>query len=163
MSGQHQVNRGLFAQFGGLLGWLALSFGVAWFGSQFAPGPWYGELNKPPWTPPGWVFGVVWSILYTLMAVAAWLVWRQGGFAANPKALGAYGGQMVFNALWSWLFFGLRQPGWALIDLLLLIAALTVTILLFRRRSSVAAMLLIPYYLWGLYALSLNAWIWWFN
>lgn len=161
--GQQNVSFGFSGQFLGLLGWLLLSFSVAWFGAQFEPGPWYAELDKAPWTPPGWVFGVAWSILYTLMAIAAWLVWRRGGFAPNAMALGAYGAQMVFNALWSWIFFGLRAPAWGLLDLVLLLVALTATLYLFRRRSFPAFLLLVPYYGWGVYAFSLNAWIWWHN
>lgn len=147
----------------GLVGWHLLSFGVAWFGRQFEPGVWYGELDKAPWTPPGWAFGVVWTILYILMAIAAWLVWRRGGFPANRLPLALYGVQLVFNALWSWIFFGLHLPGWALLDLALLLAALIATLVLFFRRSVVAGFCLVPYVLWGLYAFSLNAWIWWFN
>jgi translocator protein len=147
----------------GFLGWLSLSFGVAWFGSQFEPGPWYGDLDKAPWNPPGWAFGVAWTILYTLMAVAAWLIWRRGGFRINKLPLAAYLVQMTFNALWSWFFFGLRAPGWALLDLVLLLIALTGTLILFWRRSRLAGGLLVPYLLWGIYAFSLNGWIWWYN
>lgn len=146
-----------------MLAWLLLSYAVAWFGSQFEPGEWYRELDQAPWTPPGWAFGVAWSILYTMMATAAWMVWRRGGFRANLPALGVYGLQMVFNGLWSWLFFGLHQPGWALADLVLLLLALSATVPLFWRRSRLAGWLLIPYYLWILYALSLNGWIWAYN
>ncbi len=160
---QHPVTFPVPHQILGLIGWLALSFAVAWFGSQFSPGPWYADLNKPPWTPPGWAFGVVWPILYTLMAIAAWLVWRRGGFAQNRLPLAAYGLQILFNALWSWLFFGSARTSWALLDLILLLLALTATIALFRRRSPLAALLLLPYYLWTLLALSLNTWIWRYN
>ncbi len=163
MTKQRRIDYGVGGQVLGLAGWLSLSFLVAGFGGQFDPGAWYQELNKAPWTPPGWVFGVAWSILYTLMALAAWLVWRRGGFILNALPLGAYGLQMLFNALWSWLFFGLKQPGWALMDLLLLLVALTFTVVFFRGRSKVAGALLIPYCIWALYALSLNAWIWWYN
>ena len=151
------------SQIFGLGCWLSLSYAVAWFGSRFRPGEWYLELDKAPWTPPDWLFGVAWSILYTLMAVAAWLVWRQGGFRHNKGALGAYLLQLFFNALWSWLFFGLRQPGAALLDLLLLLAALIWTMVLFSRRSRTAVGLLIPYLIWVLYAATLNGWIWRMN
>lgn len=160
---RRKITFGLPQQIAGLAGWLGLSFAVAWFGSQFEPGSWYSTLDKPPWTPPGWVFGVAWSILYTVMAVAAWLVWRRGGLGANRLPLGAYGIQMLFNALWSWLFFGLHQPGWALLDLVLLLLALTATVVFFWWRSTTAAILLSPYYLWILLAVSLNAWIWGYN
>lgn len=159
----HNKRHSFGAQLLGLIGWLLLSLGVGWFSSQFEPGSWYEDLNKAPWTPPGWVFGIAWSILYTLMAIAAWLIWRRGGFRSNGKPLGAYGLQMLFNALWTWLFFGMREAGWALLDLALLMVALTATLLLFRRKSLPAGLLLVPYYLWILYALSLNIWIWWYN
>src|SRR5690625_1045567 len=144
----------------GLVGWLILSGIVAWFGSQFSPGPWYESLEKPAWTPPGWVFGVVWPILYTLMAVAVWLVWRRGGFVRNRLPLSVYGVQLLFNAFWLWLFFVFKDHAWALIDLILLLVAVASTLVLFWRRSLVSGILLTPYLIWLLYALSLNGWIW---
>jgi tryptophan-rich sensory protein len=84
----------------------------------FGPGAWFAKLNKPAWNPPGWVFAPVWSALYTMMAVAAWLVWRRGGFPARSAPLGFFLSQLLLNALWSPAFFGLRNPGLAFADIL---------------------------------------------
>ena len=89
---------------------------------------WYAGLAKPSWTPPGWVFGPVWSVLYLSMAVAAWLVWRRGN-AVVPMTL--FGIQLVFNAAWSWLFFGLHSPGAAFVDIVLLWMAIIATTVAF--------------------------------
>ncbi len=147
----------------GLFGWLALCTAVAAFGSQFTAGEWYDTLAKPSWTPPSWTFGVVWSFLYGIMAIAAWLVWKEYGFAGARSALTLFLVQLALNGAWSWLFFGLENPGAALVDILLLCAALVVTIELFRRRVRVAAILLLPYLLWVLFATALNFQIWRMN
>lgn len=89
-----------------LVAWIVLCFSAAAFGSQFMPGEWYAALKKPTWNPPNWIFGPVWSALYTMMAVAAWLVWRRGGFRVNRLPLSLFLIQLFLNALWSWLFFG---------------------------------------------------------
>ena len=94
----------------GLAACLVLCFGAAAFGAQFMPGEWYAGLKKPAWNPPGWVFGPVWTALYAMMAVAVWLVWRRGGVAANALPLSLFLAQLVCNALWSWMFFGLKNP-----------------------------------------------------
>ena len=85
----------------GLIGWLALCFAVATMGAIFLPGAWYAALKKPSWNPPGWVFGPVWTALYTMMAVAAWLVWRQGGWERQCRPLFLFLTQLLLNALWS--------------------------------------------------------------
>jgi translocator protein len=121
---------------------------------------WYAELSKPLWTPPGWLFGPVWSVLYLGMAVAAWLVWRQGN-AIVPLIL--FGVQLVFNAAWSWLFFGLHNPGAAFVDIVLLLAAITATTAVFWRRSLVAGLLFVPYLAWVSFAAVLNFAIWRLN
>lgn len=121
---------------------------------------WYAGLAKPSWTPPGWLFGPVWSGLYLSMAVAAWLVWRKGN-AAVPMTL--FGVQLVFNAAWSWLFFGLHSPGMAFIDIVLRWAAIAATTLAFRRRSLVAGLLFLPYLAWVSFAAVLNFAIWRLN
>ena len=107
---------------------------------------WYAGLVKPSWTPPGWLFGPVWSVLYLCMAVAAWLVWRKGN-ALVPLAFFAV--QLAFNVAWSWLFFGLHSPGAALIDIVLLWVAITATTIAFWRRSLVAGLLFLPYLAWA--------------
>ena len=121
---------------------------------------WYAGLAKPLWTPPDWVFGPVWSVLYLSMAVAAWLVWRQGDVAV-PMML--FGIQLVFNAAWSWLFFGLHSPGAAFIDIVLLWMAIVVTTATFWRRSMLAGVLFVPYLAWVSFAALLNFAIWRMN
>jgi benzodiazapine receptor len=119
---------------------------------------WYRRLDKPPWTPPGQVFGPVWSLLYGAQAVAAWLVWRSDGERA--PALELYGAQLALNLGWTLLFFGLRRPGWAVLEIAVLWVAIAATIAAFRRRSRAAAWLLLPYLAWVSFALALNVAIW---
>jgi translocator protein len=121
---------------------------------------WYAELSKPSWTPPGWLFGPVWSVLYLSMAVAAWLVWRKGN-ALVP--LISFGVQLVFNAAWSWLFFGMHNPGAAFFDIVLLWIAIATTTIAFWRRSLVAGLLFVPYLAWVSFAAVLNFAIWRLN
>ncbi|HVL47197.1 MAG TPA: TspO/MBR family protein [Candidatus Thermoplasmatota archaeon] len=141
---------------------LAASFGlvvlVAGLGSGVTgtgPGTWYASLEKPAWTPPGAFIGIVWTFLYALMAVAAWLVWR----TRDPRralALGLYGAQLALNAAWSWLFFGLERPWLAFADIALLAALVLATLVAFARVSRVAAALLAPYLAWVFVAGTLN-------
>ena len=140
-----------------------LCFGAATFGAIFAPGEWYAQLRKPSWNPPSWLFGPVWTALYTMMAISAWLVWRRGGFAANARSLGLFAVQLVFNALWSWLFFGLKNPALALIDIVLLWVAIAATLAAFYRVHRVAGWLLVPYLAWVSFATVLNATLWLLN
>jgi tryptophan-rich sensory protein len=121
---------------------------------------WYKDLAKPSWTPPGWVFGPVWTLLYMAMAIAAWRVW-QGQGLRWPLAL--VGAQLLFNAAWSWLFFGLRMPGIAFFEILMLWFAILYTIANFYRVSKTAAYLLIPYIIWVSFAGCLNFMIWRMN
>jgi benzodiazapine receptor len=127
--------------------------------------PWYAGLTKPSWTPPNWLFGPVWSALYTLMGIAAWLVWRRGRDGAPNIAipLGWFLLQLALNALWSWLFFGWHLTGPAFAEILLLWLAILATIFSFRRISSLAAVLLVPYLIWVTYASALNGAIAWLN
>lgn len=128
-----------------------------------SPG-WYAELVKPALTPPGFVFGPVWVTLYALMGVAAFLVWRKGWRHPSVRtALFLFGAQLVVNALWSPLFFGLHAIGWALFDILILWLLIIGTIMSFYRVSLQAALLLIPYALWVGFATYLNASIWLIN
>jgi translocator protein len=121
---------------------------------------WYVGLAKPSWTPPDWLFGPVWSALYLSMAVAAWLVWLKGD-AVTPMILFAV--QLVFNAAWSWLFFGMHNPGASFIDIVLLWAAIVATTIAFWRRSLVAGLLFVPYLAWVSFAAVLNFAIWRLN
>jgi len=147
----------------GLLVWLIASFSAAALGAFFMPGAWYDSLNKPAWNPPGWVFGPVWSTLYTLMAVAAWLVWKRGGFRDQRKPLTWFIAQLALNSAWSPLFFGLHEPSIAFGEILLLWAAIAGTIRAFYPVSRPAACLLIPYLAWVSFATALNFTLWRLN
>lgn len=145
---------------------LILAWAVAALGglASVDAGPFYAQLARPAWSPPGWLFGPVWSLLYTLMAVAAWLVWRAAPAApAGPQvgsALALYGAQLAVNALWSWLFFAWQLGAWALADVLLLAALIVATMHAFRRVRPLAAWLLLPYLAWVSFAglLTLDLW-----
>jgi tryptophan-rich sensory protein len=146
-----------------LVGWLLISFSAAAMGALFMPGEWYAALNKPSWNPPSWLFGPVWTVLYTMMAVAAWLVWKRGGFAQQRLPLTAFLVQMVLNAAWSPLFFGAQQPALALVNILLLFAAIVWTMVEFFPVHRIATALLAPYLAWVSFATVLNATLWWMN
>ena len=124
---------------------------------------WYQGISKPPWTPPDWIFGPVWSLLYGMMAIAAWLIWRKAGWSVGKKPLLWFALQLALNSLWSILFFGLHSPGWALADIFLLWLAILMTMRAFWPVSTWAAMLLLPYFLWVSFASVLNATIWQMN
>lgn len=122
----------------------------------------YGRLAQPAWAPPPYLFGPVWTVLYVLMAVAAWLVWQRDPRWANPAII-AYGTQLALNLIWSPLFFGLGWRGTALVDIVLLVAAVVVTITLFWKRHRAAAAMLLPYLVWTLFATALNYAVWSLN
>ncbi len=134
--------------------------GATW--TSLSVGDWYAALRKPMWSPPNWVFGPVWTILYIAMAVAAWLVWRMPGTGRWPALL-LFGVQLVLNAAWSALFFGLRNPGLAFADIVLLLFAILVTVVRFGRLSAWAAVLMLPYLAWVSFATALNGAIWRLN
>jgi benzodiazapine receptor len=143
--------------------WLVLCFSAGAVGAQFTPGTWYAGLAKPAWTPPGWVFAPVWTILYLLMAVAAWLVTLNGEWRQRRLPLALFILQLAVNAAWSWLFFGLQRPGWALLNILMLWGLVSVTVVLFLNTRRVAGILLLPYWGWLTLAAALNAAIWRLN
>lgn len=147
----------------GLAACLVASFSAASMGALFMPGAWYDGLNKPQWNPPGWVFGPVWSTLYTMMAVAAWLVWQRGGFVAQYRALAWFTVQLALNAAWTPLFFGLHLPAIAFGEMLLLWVAIAATLRAFWRVSRLAAWLLVPYLVWVSFAAALNFTLWRLN
>ncbi len=127
------------------------------------PGDWYDSLNKPWFNPPNWVFGPVWFVLYCFMGVAAWLVWRKGSVENLTWPLGLFVGQLVLNALWTPLFFGMQRPGLALVNILILWVAIAATGMSFYPLSRLGALLLLPYWLWVSFATILNASLWWLN
>jgi len=146
-----------------LAGWVLLAFVPALSGAVAPPGDWYRSLNKPSWNPPGWVFGPVWTCLYASMGVAAWLVWRRGGWAARRRELGWFLVQWVLNGLWTPIFFGLHRPGWALMEMAMLWGAVLMTGLLFWRVHRVAGGLFAPYLAWVSFAAVLNGTLWRLN
>lgn len=125
---------------------------------------WYRELRKPSWAPPGWVFGPVWTLLYMMMGVAMALVLRIGWRDPRVRrATGLFAGQLGLNALWTPIFFGLRAPGLALLELIGLWTMVAATLLRFYRLRPLAGLLLVPYLIWTTFAGALNAAIWWMN
>ena len=137
---------------------------AAYIGSTSNTDLWYRNLEKPPLNPPDWIFGVVWPILYILIIIAAWLVWRTETYEKTKRlALGFFGAQLVLNALWSWLFFTLHEPGVALIDIILLNIAIMGMIGWYGRINRTAAWMMVPYILWVGFATYLNWGIWAMN
>lgn len=124
------------------------------------PGPWYAALNKPSWNPPPWLFGPAWTLLYTLMAIAAWMVWKRVGFG---KPLKLYFVQLALNAAWTPIFFGAHQLGWALVEIVALWVAILLTLLSFHRVNTAAGWLFVPYLAWVTFATSLNFTLWKLN
>ena len=147
----------------GLIGWLLVCFAAAAMGGFFMPGEWYAALKKPSWNPPAWVFGPVWTALYTMMAVSAWLVWKRGGFAAQRRPLTLFLVQLALNAAWTPLFFGLHLPGIAFAEIVLLWLAIATTLVAFRSVSRAATLLLVPYQAWVSFAAVLNYALWRLN
>lgn len=149
----------------GLAGWLLASFAAAAVGglaSVNAAG-FYGQLAQPPWAPPAWLFGPVWSVLFTLMGVSAWLVWRDHGFRGAGAALTLYIAQLLANALWSWLFFAWRQGAFAFAEIVVLWLLIAGTMFCFWRLHRLAALLLLPYLAWVSFAAALNLALWRLN
>ena len=149
-----------------LVAFLAISFGVAALGSIATAGNvdgWYADAEKVFWNPPNWLFGPAWTLLYTLMSVAAWLVWRRRASSETKPALRFYVIQLVLNAIWTPVFFGLypvigASALWiALAIILALDVAVLLTMIRFWKVSKTAAWMLVPYWAWVLFATTLNA------
>ena len=151
----------------GLAGWLAASFVAAGLGgiaTAAGVSDWYPTIAKPSWTPPSWLFGPVWTLLYAAMAVAAWTVWKKaGGFAPARVPLTLHLVQLALNGAWSWLFFGMRRPDLAAVEILVLWFAIVAVTMAFAQRSRLAGALLVPYLLWVSFASALNIAIWRLN
>lgn len=149
-----------------LAGFLLLSFAAGALGGRATypaiPG-WYQSLEKPSWTPPEWLFGPAWTTLYILMGVAAWLVWRYGGWRSQKRPLTLFVVQVVLNALWSILFFGMRNPGLGMAEIVILWLAILATSIAFWRVSRMAGGLMVPYLGWVTFAAALNFAIWRLN
>jgi len=141
---------------------LAAGAAGAWFTNSSVK-TWYPSLRKPAGTPPSWVFAPVWSVLYLLMATAAWLVWQEGQARDVRWPLGLFFGQLLLNAAWSLLFFGWQRPGLALVEVLILLVSIMATTISFAAYSHYAFWLMTPYLGWVGYATYLNFGIWRLN
>ena len=143
-----------------LTGFIVATFCAPLLGVFAMPDLWYEALNKPAWNPPPWIFGPVWSLLYLMMAIAAWLVWRRVGW---QKALMFYFIQLALNAAWTPIFFGAHELGWALAEIILLWLAILLTMRGFFRVSKSAGWMLAPYLAWVTFAAFLNFTLWRMN
>jgi tryptophan-rich sensory protein len=146
----------------GLVGWVALCLAAGAVGAvaSVRAADFYLQLQRPGWAPPPWLFGPVWTVLYVLMGVAAWLVWRERGWTRARSALSLFVVQLACNAAWTWLFFAWRRGELALADIVLLAALIVATMAAFARVRTLAAALLVPYLLWVLFATALTASVW---
>jgi benzodiazapine receptor len=158
--------RGVRRQILGFLAWLLAVVVAAGIGalSSSDAGSFYAQLARPSWAPPGWLFGPVWSVLYFLMALSAWLVWRLHGFNQAREALAVFGMQLALNALWTPMFFLWKQGGLAFVNIVLLELFIIATIAMFwRLNTRLAAALLLPYLAWVTFAAFLNLSVWQLN
>jgi len=141
---------------------LCLAVGsIGGFATQHSIDTWYATLNKPSWNPPNWVFAPVWTLLYIMMGTAAWLVWKTRDRIGPAMVL--FFAQLAFNLLWSLVFFGLRSPGLALVEVVFLVGSVALTMLSFFGRQATAGWLFVPYLAWVSFAAILNLAIWYLN
>lgn len=160
----HTRSRPAVHEVGALAGFAVATLGAAWLASTATAGvsdsSWFRALEKPGFYPPNEAFGIVWTALYVMIAIAGWLAWRSGGGLTStvPWVI-----QLVLNMSWSILFFGLQQPGLAMAEILVLLGAATWTALVFARFSQWAAALFVPYIAWIAFAAVLNGSIVWLN
>lgn len=147
------------------MGWLLATFAAGSVGAiaSAKASVFYARLIQPAWAPPAWLFGPAWSLLYTLMAVAAWLVWRKYGFRGASAALSLFVAQLVANALWTWLFFGLNRGALSLAEIAVLWLLILATLVAFWPLQRLAALLLVPYLAWVSFALALTFSLWRLN
>jgi translocator protein len=144
----------------GLVACFAACFAAATTGAVFKPGLWYDGLAKPPWNPPNWLFPIAWAALYIMIGIAGWIIWRRDGFGLP---LAVWGLQLVLNAGWSIVFFGVRRLGLAMVEAMMLWASILACVLLFMPISEVAGWLMVPYLLWVSFAVVLNGAVWRLN
>ena len=149
----------------GLIGWFFVSFAASAVGAvaSIQAKSFYSQLAQPAWAPPPWLFGPVWTALYAMMAIAAWLVWRSGGFRVNRIALSLFLVQLALNALWSWFFFAWHRGALAFADIVLLWVLIVATLASFWRVRPLAGAFLIPYLMWVSFASVLNYSVWQLN
>jgi tryptophan-rich sensory protein len=151
----------------GFVIFLAMCLGAGFVGSLLTlpsiRSGWYGALKKPFFNPPAWVFGTVWTALFIMMALAAWLVWKKEDLQPVRIPLLFFFAQLLCNVLWSALFFGSMRPGWALVEIAVLWFLILVTAGMFFRVRPAAGFLMLPYLGWVSFAVLLNGFIWWMN
>jgi tryptophan-rich sensory protein len=154
---QHQVI--------GLVVWFIISFSASAVGAiaSFQAKSFYGSLIQPAWAPPAWLFGPVWTLLYAMMAIAAWLVWRRGGFKSNQLAISLFFMQLILNGLWSWMFFAWNLGALSLVNITMLWMMIVMNVMAFWRVDKIAGALLVPYLLWVSFAAVLNHSMWQLN
>ena len=146
-----------------LAGWLVFCMAASGTAFFVSTGGWYASLRKPAWNPPPWIFGPVWTLLYVMMAVSAWLVWREGGWKRHAVPLGLFLCQWLLNVLWTPLFFGMHRAGLACIEIVALWCAIAAILGLFWRVKKAAGLLLVPYLAWVTFAAALNFALWHMN
>ena len=139
-----------------LLAFVAVNILTASSGAIFSPGRWYRDLDKPPWTPPNWLFGPAWTLLFAMIAYSGYVFYMSAEPSERLWPLAIYGVQLVFNGLWSALFFGARRVDLAFFDALAMIGAISANIAAFATVSTEAAALLVPYLVWVTFAAALN-------
>ena len=156
------AQRSTLSQTVSLIGWLAIVFATAGVGAvaSIDASSFYAQLVRPVWAPPAFAFGPVWSVLYLLMGIAVWLVWRERSAIRLRTALTSFFLQLCANALWSWLFFAWRNGALAFAEMLILIALISVTVIVFWRISRLAAILMLPYLAWLCLASALTWSVW---
>ena len=150
----------------GLFVFILTCFGAGGLGAAFTAPEievWYRTIEKPSWNPPDFVFGPVWTTLYLMMAIAAWLVWSPAGFKAAALPLSLFFFQLALNVAWSWMFFGMHRPGWAFAEIAMLWVSIVATTATFFKRSRPAGWLFVPYLAWVSFAGFLNFTIWRLN
>jgi len=148
---------------GALVIFLVISFIPALLGSMFRPDAWYEGLIKPALNPPNWIFGPVWTFLYAVMGISAWIVWLQRQTVPVQTAFVLFGIQLLFNGFWTYIFFGLKNPGLAFAEILILWVAIAFTLAAFWQKSRCAGLLMIPYLSWVSFAVYLNFELWRLN
>lgn len=136
------------------------AIGAVWTSSD---SPWYKEINKPSFNPPSWIFGPVWTLLFTLMGISLYFVWTSPSSNIKIIALALFAVQFLFNVAWSYLFFGLNKPLWSFIEILFLLVLIIATAFSFFKINKPSGYLLIPYLLWVSFAAILNYSIWKLN
>ena len=147
-----------------LAGFILVNVAAAMSGAVFKPGDWYKGLAKPWWTPRDWMFPVVWTLLFAMIAVSGWMAYRAaGGIAAAPWAFAAYFGQLALNAGWSAVFFGMKRPDLGLLEVAFLWLAILANVILFLMVDVTAGLMLVPYFLWVSLAANLTRAIWRLN